>query len=139
MVSACVTFYVTQVLHAKLSMATVAAAVTGHFLFPVRVGRTVPGELGAGLHDPDREKNYSYRKKNYKHGRPPPSSRPSSSSPVGEEGDDGEGGVVRGGEHVLDEQVRLAAVLWGGRDGVKGQTSFHHFLLRCPRPPFWTC
>lgn len=34
------------------------------------------------------------------------------------------------GEDVLDEQVRLAAVLWGDRAGVKGQTSPQRFLLR---------
>lgn len=36
----------------------------------------------------------------------------SSPSPVGEKGDDGEGGVMRVREDVLDEQVGLAAVLW---------------------------
>lgn len=36
----------------------------------------------------------------------------SSSLPVGEEGDDGEGGVVGVREDVLNEQVGLAAVLW---------------------------
>lgn len=39
----------------------------------------------------------------------------SSSSPAGEEGDDGEGGVMGVGEHVLDEKVGLAAVLWAGQ------------------------
>lgn len=35
----------------------------------------------------------------------------SSSSPVGEESDDGKAGIVGVGEDVLDEQVWLAAVL----------------------------
>lgn len=37
-----------------------------------------------------------------------------SSSPAGEEGNDGEGGVVGVDEDILDEKVRLAAVLWAG-------------------------
>lgn len=47
---------VTQVLlNAKLSLAAAAAAETGHFLFAPHVSRVIPGELGAGLHDPERE------------------------------------------------------------------------------------
>lgn len=52
---------VTQVLlNAKLSLAAAAAAETGHFLFAPHVSRVIPGELGAGLHDPERDNHISY-------------------------------------------------------------------------------
>lgn len=43
--------------------------------------------------------------------------KPPSSSPAGEEGDDGEGGVVGVREDVLEEEVGLAAVLQGEEGG----------------------
>lgn len=92
-----------------MSLATTAAAQTGHFLFPLGVGGVVPGELGAGLHSPDTDETKIRRQQTI-----------TTvvviiiiicSSPAGEEGDDGETGVVGVGEDVLDEQVWLAAVL----------------------------
>lgn len=66
--------HVTQVLlGGKLSLATVAAAETGHFLFPLGVGRVIPGELGAGLHNPDRGNTHQSSTEN-KQGQPSSSS-----------------------------------------------------------------
>ena len=99
------------VLGVKPSLAPVAAAQAGHFLFLRRrgpsVGRVIPGQLRASLHNPGTEKRISHQNnRQYLQ-----ESAESSSSPAGEEGDDGEGGFMRVGEDVLDEQVRLAAVL----------------------------
>ncbi len=71
--SQCFTFnlaHVTQrFLDAKLSLATVAAAEAGHFLFPLCVGRVIPGELSAGLQHPDGEKTHQVST-NYKQSQP---------------------------------------------------------------------
>lgn len=99
----------------KPPLATVAMTETGHFLFVLRgsvsVGGVVPGQLGAGLHDPDgKEKKKDHKWNNLQNPEAP--ERTTASSPVGEEGDDGEGRVMGVREDVLDEKVRLAAVLW---------------------------
>ena len=118
--------HVTQaLLNAEVSVATAGAAQAGYFLFPSCIRGVIPGQLGAGLHHSDGDKQTN--KQTNKHRCQPSTTlrqedTSSSSSPAGEEGDDGEAGVVRVGEDVLQEEVRLAAVLWeesrGQRSGV---------------------
>ena len=111
-------------LDGEFSPAVVGVAETRHFLFvqrdALRVWRIVPGELGAGRHHPDGHKTHqltSYRPTQTSSRR----RLHSSSSPVGEEGDDGESGVVGVREDVLDEQVRVATVLQGAETRSKGR------------------
>lgn len=102
--------HVTQVLlYGKVSLTSAAAAETGHFLFPLSVSGVLPGQLGACLHNTEGEKTHIHLS-TYPEQQTQPSSS-SSSSPVGEKGDDGEGRVMGVCEDVLKEQVWVATML----------------------------
>lgn len=103
--------HVAQVLRDdKVALASVAAAEAGHFLFPLSVVGVLPGQLGACLHDAEGGGG-GVEKRQERKPKTQTNASSSSSSPVGEEGDEGEGGVVGVCEDVLEEEVRLAAVL----------------------------
>lgn len=109
----CLSFtHLTQLfLNGKVSSTISRPAKARHLLFPLDMGGVIPGKLGASLHNSDTDRKdrnqVPMNKKN-------PKKRSSLSFlPAGEEGDDGEGQVMGVCEDVLEEEVRLAAVLQG--------------------------
>lgn len=98
-------------LNGKVSSTISRPTKARHFLFLLDMGGVIPGKLGASLHNSDTDRKdrnqFPMNKKKSKR------TVISAFLPAGEEGDDGEGQVMGVCEDVLEEEVRLAAVLQG--------------------------
>lgn len=109
----CLSFtHLTQLfLNGKVSSTISRPTKARHLLFLLDMGGVIPGKLGASLHKSgtDRKDRNQFPMNKKKSKR----TVISAFLPAGEEGDDGEGQVMGVCEDVLEEEVRLAAVLQG--------------------------
>lgn len=109
----CLSFtHLTQLfLNGKVSSTISRPTKARHLLFLLDMGGVIPGKLGASLDNSDTDRKdrnqFPMNKKKSKR------TVISAFLPAGEEGDDGEGQVMGVCEDVLEEEVRLAAVLQG--------------------------